>query len=740
MGKVYNNLIQTTAGFNYVGPQPLDDRMVVQDFTDLAELVNGNIAYVGMQVYVLSEQKAYRLSGNTDNVADATWQVDVAENTASEESITNLITEVANLKASTIITSWPKSLQIPVFALGTFIFVHNDLGTVTPIGNTIKVFPVHSNATTNTFEFSNAQLDTSILELAGNWIIRASISGGFFVQNSKFNTGELPTEVSIIDINVADGTATRTVPLKDAETGNALSYYWEYDAVDKYYKLNQVFSKNLTFLVHEYVKNTWVPVLMKDAHRVDIRDIGIMRDSPTLGEIFVPLKSFGGSKQTSTDFESDADDVEMGDWPTVAPLNLNGVADCMPVLNLQGVSLVNADWAPCRLYGDHARTLVYGEMLQYLYVPETYNNLIINLRACSGAVGLREFYIPNNTTAISGYAFAGANKLSLVRNLENSTVRDIYCEAFTANQLDRLHLPYKPSVITLHDACFLNYHNNNQSKGLHIKTLFVSGSNVLHMETPIGMLDQGANTKREKLLSEYGQKGCFRNFSGNDVNPTDAWRNRYTLELVYSKNLSETIDLICHENSYMRPFFNTKIRPAYKQDFVAGKDRSVYYLYYAAAQLDWFLIKQYLTRYKDGDKTKLNLPEDYKNFGQGDYNTPAHQEFIAEFNKTCELVYSYYKDDTTNNAATYREGLADHLAKALEQGLVTTDETVQDLYIKELIKEDLYYCVYWASTAVNNLNTLVKNDITDFELVDYSSTYPALGTATKPTIIYNYPS
>ena len=63
MGKVYQNLISTTAGFNYVAQQPLDDREVVQSYADLALLVSSNSSYGGMRVYVVDDKKSYELIG-----------------------------------------------------------------------------------------------------------------------------------------------------------------------------------------------------------------------------------------------------------------------------------------------------------------------------------------------------------------------------------------------------------------------------------------------------------------------------------------------------------------------------------------------------------------------------------------------------------------------------------------------------------------------------------------------------
>lgn len=61
MAKVYNNIITTTAGFNYPAQQPLDDREVVQSYADLAQLVSSNVAYEGLEVYVVDDKKSYKL-------------------------------------------------------------------------------------------------------------------------------------------------------------------------------------------------------------------------------------------------------------------------------------------------------------------------------------------------------------------------------------------------------------------------------------------------------------------------------------------------------------------------------------------------------------------------------------------------------------------------------------------------------------------------------------------------------
>lgn len=61
MSKVYKNKILTTAGFDLPAATPLDDRLVVQTIEDLTtELVNKNVAYEGMRVYVTAEKLDYQ--------------------------------------------------------------------------------------------------------------------------------------------------------------------------------------------------------------------------------------------------------------------------------------------------------------------------------------------------------------------------------------------------------------------------------------------------------------------------------------------------------------------------------------------------------------------------------------------------------------------------------------------------------------------------------------------------------
>ena len=57
MGKIYDNKIIVTTGFNYPSNRPLDDREVVQSYGDLKDLY----AYEGIEVYVVDDKKSYKL-------------------------------------------------------------------------------------------------------------------------------------------------------------------------------------------------------------------------------------------------------------------------------------------------------------------------------------------------------------------------------------------------------------------------------------------------------------------------------------------------------------------------------------------------------------------------------------------------------------------------------------------------------------------------------------------------------
>ena len=77
MGKKYPNSILTTAGFTYNSKQPLDDREVVENKSDLSTLVSNNCAYEGLHVYVTTEKKTYRYDGK--NWDDLSLQKDVTK-------------------------------------------------------------------------------------------------------------------------------------------------------------------------------------------------------------------------------------------------------------------------------------------------------------------------------------------------------------------------------------------------------------------------------------------------------------------------------------------------------------------------------------------------------------------------------------------------------------------------------------------------------------------------------------
>jgi hypothetical protein len=699
MGKIYKNIAKASAGFQLNVKKPLDDRLVVQNKADLDALVNANIAYIGMQVYVVDDQKAYRLIGTPGDENNAEWKLDTAEADASDENISQLITEVQNLKTSTIISCWPKSLQLPRFPLGTFLFVHNDLGSATTVGTAINVFPVYSTATDYNLEFSNVQLADVYNALPGNWVIRTVVAGGFFVQNSKVNTGKIPDTVFIKDLRTPN--AVIEVQLFSPVTGKALTYYWEYSVKDGYI-LQNIPTDQLTFLTHKHISGIgWCPVIMQDNDATDIRDIAIL--NPETGK-FTPLKSIGPVPSADPDFEKDNVDIEEPPSNQDTPINLNGVADCIAVLNLQGVELKNKNGQQCRLYGTDisSNTFVYGNTLQYLYLPETYNNLVINTSACRRTTGLLEVYIPTNTTKIEQYAFAASTSLKLLRNFENSFVRAICYNAFIENDIDKLYLPTKPDLITLYDASIANWYNTSQEKGRHIKTIFVGPTTVLQLATPIGENNNG-NSDSSRTELKFGAYGCFYNFTGSNLT---AYRNLHTLELVYSTDRLATRDLVCAEQSYLHPFFHTTER------FHRGPqlDHSAYYYDYIVAQLEWFLVKYQLNARLTQDGTEIKIPPnstasaafptEFKDLGQGEWNAQIYVDLKTKIEQLSQEFCTKYAEVS---------------------GLTEEDQTN--------INSDLFVCID---------KNIINFDIIDFQ--DSSRPVYAFGTAEKPTIIYNYPS
>ena len=91
MGKIYNNLISTTAGFQYNSQQPLDDREVVQNYEDLATLVSSNVTYEGIEVFVVDDKKSYKL-------IDGSWKAMATE-------------ECVDQKVAAFVNSAPEALD-----------------------------------------------------------------------------------------------------------------------------------------------------------------------------------------------------------------------------------------------------------------------------------------------------------------------------------------------------------------------------------------------------------------------------------------------------------------------------------------------------------------------------------------------------------------------------------------------------------------------------------------------------
>lgn len=61
MAKRYNGVIDFSLAFSPSGPQPLDDRLIVYNYSDLTKDTFSGASYEGMQVYVLENKKYYVL-------------------------------------------------------------------------------------------------------------------------------------------------------------------------------------------------------------------------------------------------------------------------------------------------------------------------------------------------------------------------------------------------------------------------------------------------------------------------------------------------------------------------------------------------------------------------------------------------------------------------------------------------------------------------------------------------------
>jgi hypothetical protein len=74
MAKIFNGKVLFASAMQPTGAQPLDDRVVVQSYSDLVDTTTfGDAKYLGMIVGVVDESKLYMLT-NTDVTADGAWK------------------------------------------------------------------------------------------------------------------------------------------------------------------------------------------------------------------------------------------------------------------------------------------------------------------------------------------------------------------------------------------------------------------------------------------------------------------------------------------------------------------------------------------------------------------------------------------------------------------------------------------------------------------------------------------
>ena len=74
MAKIFNGKVLFASAMQPTGAQPLDDRVVVQSYSDLVDVTTfGDAKYLGMIVGVVDESKLYMLT-NTDVTAEGAWK------------------------------------------------------------------------------------------------------------------------------------------------------------------------------------------------------------------------------------------------------------------------------------------------------------------------------------------------------------------------------------------------------------------------------------------------------------------------------------------------------------------------------------------------------------------------------------------------------------------------------------------------------------------------------------------
>ena len=93
MAKLFNGKVLFASAMQPTGAQPLDDRVVVQSYSDLTDVTTfGDAKYLGMVVSVVDTAKLYTLT-NSDVTAEGAWKEIGA---ASESDVNSLLEIVGN--------------------------------------------------------------------------------------------------------------------------------------------------------------------------------------------------------------------------------------------------------------------------------------------------------------------------------------------------------------------------------------------------------------------------------------------------------------------------------------------------------------------------------------------------------------------------------------------------------------------------------------------------------------------
>ncbi len=416
MGKAYQNSITLTAGFSPVLPKPIDDRLIVDTYADLAQLIADYVAYESMLVYVRADQKSYRLLNNT-------WMA---------QDIWSNITAVQHKNA--FATNFP---------LGKVLFVQNEACVQYAIGSEVTVYPRISASDPNVIEYSVSADKAAFEALPGYWRVKGALTGGLLVQRGVKASDAIGvnTEVTL--------NSGHTCALFD-NAGRALTWYW---ADITHTVLKSIPTENLKFYNINGIELTTTGFGDTNFRAGDVYSIAYpVATEPNDPTQVVYIKT---RSQNNTEIDD------------IAILNLRVNTDGTGYVNRLGSNLFQNSTALEYVYLNE----------NYNTYKDAYNlfddkKSRINSYVFQGAKNLKEVYIPILVGKIAECAFKGTNNLQNLRNLTNSSTIEFEKCCLQDTGLTKLYLPKtldKDTVITFKASAFENY---NSTASTHLTTIF----------------------------------------------------------------------------------------------------------------------------------------------------------------------------------------------------------------------------------------------------------------------------